>query len=45
MMKSRNKVGMIEHSPAQNCMYLPSKMLLNDVSINSVMKIKQEGFF
>ena len=45
MMKSRNKVGIINTGPAPNCLHLSTKTLPNDVSINTAMKIKQEGFF
>ena len=45
MMKSRNKVGIIKHRSGSNCMYLSTKTLPNDDSINTVMKIKQERFF
>ena len=46
MMKSRNKVGIILNTGlAPNCIFLSTKMLSNDVSINTVMKIKQQGSF
>ena len=32
MMKTRNKVGIINTGPAPNCMYLSTKTLPNDVS-------------
>ena len=45
MMKSRNKVGIIYHRSGSKSYVSLKKTLPNDASINTVMKIKQEGFF